>query len=376
MKGRPALTPGKPGLTTYRKLNNGQIEASCYLKLWSGKRVRVTARHKTKQGATQKLEQRVQTRLAFNASPVTPLTPQSSVTQLVDQYLEQHLKTKAAATAETYRHAVNKHIHPRIGQLQLQEITTPVIAAFLTGIPATSARHCKVILSGAVEQAIQYGVMDRNPVTAAALPVAAKKQRVNLDAAAVDKFRHAIAATGDKQLSALVEIALATGMRIGELLALRVADVDLAAQPATVTVSGHVRRVTGRGLVRFDGAKTAAGQRTIQINPAATAVLQEQLTRLEVDAVYQTAADAPLFPSAAGSFLDPRNVSRRIQAALDGTEFAGVTLHSIRRLVATSLANSQAGSWGAAGVLGHSDSGLTERVYVTKKAADASGLRL
>ena len=58
-------------------------------------------------------------------------------------------------------------------------------------------------------------------------------------------------------------ILIATGLRRGELLALRWSDYDETA--GTLTVCGKVVRVTGKGLVRDDETKTAAGRRTIAL---------------------------------------------------------------------------------------------------------------
>ena len=61
---------------------------------------------------------------------------------------------------------------------------------------------------------------------------------------------------------------LATGARIGEILALRWKDVDLAATVPTVTISGTVVRVTGQGMTIQDHPKSAAGRRRHVVRPA------------------------------------------------------------------------------------------------------------
>ncbi|MBE8526551.1 hypothetical protein ILP97_55380 [Amycolatopsis sp. H6(2020)] len=75
-----------------------------------------------------------------------------------------------------------------------------------------------------------------------------------------------------QDLAEVVVVALGTGARVGELLALRWADVDLGASPVTVTISGTVVR-TEAGLIRQGHAKTTAGFRTVSVPRFAADVL-------------------------------------------------------------------------------------------------------
>ena len=56
---------------------------------------------------------------------------------------------------------------------------------------------------------------------------------------------------------------IATGLRRSELLGLRWSDFDETA--GTLTVSGKLVRVAGKGLMRIDDTKTAAGRRTLPL---------------------------------------------------------------------------------------------------------------
>lgn len=376
MRGRPALKPGEHGIPTYRKTPNGQTEASCYLRLYNGKRVEVTARRKNKTAAAQALAENIELRLRNTGVPGTDLDAYSSVSQFVNRYFLKTVQDKAPATIEAYESVISRFIEPRLGSLKIVELTPTVADAFLKELPATTARHAKVVLAGAAKVALKHGIINRSPVEHAELPKAQKKPVAVLEAGKVDAFRQVIAACGDRQLVQLIEVALGTGLRAGELMALRVCDVDLSATPPTLHVAGHVRRVTGEGLKWFEGAKTKAGVRVIKINDRVAAVVQEQLTQLNVDGVYSTGPDAPLFPSAAGTFLDPMNVNKRFARAVKGSEFEPVRFHTIRHLVATEMANSVADIRSAASVLGHADSRVTDLVYAQRPAADASRLEL
>ncbi|WP_205208149.1 MULTISPECIES: hypothetical protein [unclassified Arthrobacter] len=67
----------------------------------------------------------------------------------------------------------------------------------------------------------------------------------------------------------VLDIFLATGARIGEVLAIRWKDVDLRVEPSTITISGTVVMEKGRGDYRQDHPKTRAGFRTMKVPPFA-----------------------------------------------------------------------------------------------------------
>jgi integrase len=74
-----------------------------------------------------------------------------------------------------------------------------------------------------------------------------------------------------------ITLLIATGLRRSELLCLRWADYDAAA--GTITVCGKVIRERGKGLVRIDETKTAAGHRTIPLPAFAIKVLEARRKR-------------------------------------------------------------------------------------------------
>ena len=160
----------------------------------------------------------------------------------------------------------------------------------------------------------------------------------------------------------VIDLLLATAVRIGEVLALRWQDVNLKPERPTVTISGTVVAVTGEGLVRQSMSKTAAGRRTVVLPRFAVDVL----LRRRVEAVGSNLHCA-VFPSTRGTGLAPRNVARlwravRTQAGLDH-----VTRHAFRRTVAT-LIDDELGTKRAAAQLRHASEAVKAAFYVQKPA--------
>lgn len=77
-------------------------------------------------------------------------------------------------------------------------------------------------------------------------------------------------------LAHIVDILLATGGRIGEVLALRWHDIDLDTTLARLTFAGTIVYVKGRGYHRQPWTKSDAGYRTLTLPRFAVHVLQQR----------------------------------------------------------------------------------------------------
>lgn len=74
----------------------------------------------------------------------------------------------------------------------------------------------------------------------------------------------------------IIDLLLATGCRIGAVLALRWTDIDLSATPPTVSISGTIKTETGKGTYRKAKPESDASKRTIALPPFAVAVLMRR----------------------------------------------------------------------------------------------------
>jgi integrase len=167
---------------------------------------------------------------------------------------------------------------------------------------------------------------------------------------------------GASDLLDVVDVMLATGLRISEVLALRWGDVDLGDQP-TLTVSGTLVYLKKKGLLRQPHTKTSSGFRILSLPAFAV----EVLLRRSVEAI-PTETNA-VFPSAKGTWKWPNNYRRTLRAALKEIEGDGqISPHVFRKSVAT-LIDAEATLEAAAAVLGHSGTAVTAKHYVKKATA-------
>lgn len=162
---------------------------------------------------------------------------------------------------------------------------------------------------------------------------------------------------------------LATGCRIGEILALRWQDLDLEAQPPTLTVRGTIKTEKGRSTYRKPTPKSDSSRRTLILPPFALEMLRHRRTASRANA-----RDA-VFATRNGTWHQLGNIERRWRQIRQDTGLEWVTPHTFRKTVATLVAE-EVDSDTAAQQLGHSSASVTKDFYIARPAlaADVSGV--
>ncbi|MFF2831919.1 tyrosine-type recombinase/integrase [Cellulosimicrobium cellulans] len=227
------------------------------------------------------------------------------------------------------------------------------------------AKQAKTVLSLAFGLAVRYEAISKNPLVGIDRLRKPERTTKALTVTEVEAIRSALRVwrrgsglpgpKPDGQLEAIVEVMLGTSARIGEVLAIRKRDVDVTTSPATVTISGTIVTPKGRPAYRQPNPKTVRSVRTVFVPSFAAEVLRARLVTL-VD----EDGDHLLFYSRNHTPLTPANIRRRLREALKSQGIEGVTPHSFRRTVATTIQRA-AGADLAAEVLGHTSSEINCR---------------
>ena len=164
-----------------------------------------------------------------------------------------------------------------------------------------------------------------------------------------------------RDLPDLVFFMLATGVRIGEALAVVWSQVDF--QAGTVQVTSTLVRVKGEGLLR-KGTKSQAGERTLPLPMSAVAMLQRRF-------MSGARLDQPVFPDVNGGFRDPANTRRRAPRGEGEEALAWITSHTFRKTAATILDEAALSARLVADQLRHSRPSMTQDVYMGRRAVDS-----
>lgn len=350
-RGRPATPLGSYGEIHVKELSTGRHQAETRLRLWNGDTVRLQARGKSKTAATNALKTKCAERLG--AADTEVLTISSPVSALMEHWLETKKKIRPQ-TRERYRNAIDNHIIPAFGNMRLNEVTPAFLNQWIHGKTHGVAANIRSVLNGAFTMATRYGLIPTNPM-AVIEPLTTETKDVR--ALAVDEiqpFREQIAKTKDELLIDVTDFCLATGLRAGEVLALRWEDVDLEYEPPIMRVTGTLAYSKEAGHIRQEEGKTSAAGRPIQLPAVAVEILERRHEKfgehLEM-----------VFPSGSGTYVWENNFNRLLREAR-GARFNWVTIHALRKTLGSMVAD-ELGPHKAADVLGHTDSRLTETVY-------------
>jgi integrase len=265
-------------------------------------------------------------------------------TETVGEYLEQSWLPGKEGRVETstfdqYTWAVRRHITPLLGAVRLRDLTAEVLDGWLlelvtadpvTGKPrlgATSTRLVRKVLSMALEEAVQRERIPRNPVILTQPPRAARP--AGQLGWTLEQARQFLAFVSEHRLGAAFHLALVTGLRRGELLALRWGDIDLEHLQLTVT---RQLAVEG-GRPRLKQLKTEASQRIVTFGTGVGAVLAEHQRRQDAERIFVGDGwedNDLVFCTAMGGLIDPNNFSRLMDGLVAQSGVPRITPKGLR----------------------------------------------
>lgn len=355
-RGRPATPLGTWGEIHVKELASGKLEASTRLRLWNGETVRLRARGKSATAARNNLKARCTERLG--TTDTQDLTTTSTVGQLLEFWLDGKTDIRPQSR-DRYRRIIDLHLEPAFGKLRIREVSPALLDAWLRGQTSGVAATSRTVLSGAFSMAARFGLVVSNPMLAVEPVNRPRKEVRALTRDEIPRFRAAIAKSENETLIDVVDVALATGLRAGELLALRWEDLHLDEASPRLEVSGTLVYSKELGHRRQEEGKTSQARRPVQLSESCATTLRRRREK------YGTLP--MVFPSGAGSYVWENNFNRWLRE-WRGEEFKWVTIHSLRKTLG-SLVYEELGPHRAAEVLGHSNSTLTETVYVQRNSA-------
>src|SRR5947209_1236880 len=157
--------------------------------------------------------------------------PQQTVAEFLNNWLENSQKQSVRPrTYERYEEVVRLHIVPVLGHHRMQKLSAQHVQAFYTkklneGLAATTVGVFHIVLHKAFDTAMKWGLVPRNVCDLVSPPRAKKFEMKPLT---MEQTQQLLAAARGHPQEALFILALATGMRRGELLALKWQDINFA----------------------------------------------------------------------------------------------------------------------------------------------------
>jgi integrase len=264
-----------------------------------------------------------------------------------------------------YQQYLNCQVQPHIGAVRLQHLRPAHLIKWYADLravglaPATISAARSFLFHG-VERALAAEVVSRN-VVRAAKPPPAPREPITVPKA--DQIAALQAALAGHWLEPLATLALQTGARRNEILALRWSDLNLVAGIMSITRS--MERTPG--VLRFKAPKTRSSFRTLSLSADAVAMLKahriRQLEERLAHGLGRPGDDALIFTRPDGSPMMDNELSRQWKIFLEAHGLPPIRFHSLRHLHASALLGANIPVTMIAKRLGHASARTTLGVY-------------
>lgn len=238
------------------------------------------------------------------------------------------LNTLKPNTQKHYTAMYRKHVQQVLGKFGLNELSRVQVQQLVSlkqqqGYSTQTLAHVRTLLSKIFSVAMSWGWVSENPARGVKLPPMERRRTPKvLTIEEIHKLTEALV----EPARTLVQLGLRTGLRIGELIGLRVEDIDLARSLV------HVRRSVSRGTETTP--KTQASERAIPLAEPTVQLLRDYVSKRRVESVW-------LFPTSIGTFQNDRTLFlRKVQPVCRKLGIEGFTWHAMRHTFSTYNGNS------------------------------------
>ena len=282
-------------------------------------------------------------------------------------------------TVAGYKYALDRWVLPHVGRYQLRQLHVGHIEKMQTslldaGLSVSTVRVARRVLSSALSHAVTSRHIPHNPVKDIRTPRHPDGQRPMLEPFTEEQARQLLAVCRDHPdtaVAAFVPIGLMLGMRRGEILGLRLEDIDWEEGHLSINqaLNQNYLPAAGGGWMTELGTstpKTRHSRRDLSMPPSVrSVVLRLQATR---GTQRQMAGDdweetGLLFCSKNGKPMWPSNLTKRYQRLLGDAAVPQLSIHALRHTFSTICLLNEIPVEQVQTALGHSSIRTTKDMY-------------
>ena len=324
--------------------------------LWAGQ-VTIQGKKVRKYHKTMKEARNwVQGTLAQVDGGLTLSGAQATLADYLNEWLVVHSTSVRPKTADQYRQICNQHIIPDLGMIKMKDLQPRQIQALYSkkmqnGISARTVILIHAVIRRALNQAVKMGVIGRNPAMAVTRP---KFHRKEMKTLSDNQVRTLLSIAEGNRFEAVFWLAVTTGLRLGELMGLKWADLDWVNR--RLRIQRQLQRLQG-GLA-FSEPKTAAGRRVVVLGGATLDKLRKHLQLQSVERQFAGSSwkeNDMMFPSTIGTPMDPSNLYHIFKDLLKLANLPDIRFHDLRHTAATLMLQQNVHPKIVQSRLGHSD---------------------
>ena len=290
----------------------------------------------------------------------------TTVQEYLENWLENvHKPVIRLGTYLNYRKQLNNYLIPGLGKIKLHKLTPQQVSAFYSqkindGLAPKTVNNIHGALHKALDNAVKWNILPRNVCDAVTPPRVPRKEQTVLNK---QQARILLEEVKAHRLEALLTLAVITGIREGELLALRWQDIDI--EDCSLQIKRSVVYLKGYGYVESE-PKTAKGRRMIKLPTFVIDVLihhraQQEEQRREAGRAW---IDKNLvFTNAQGDFYSASTLRKVFKRFLVSIDLPHMRFHDLRHSAATILLAMKVHPKVVQEILGHSQISVTLDIY-------------
>jgi integrase len=284
-----------------------------------------------------------------------------TLNEYLDRWLETAVKPRVRQkTWQDYDGILRRYIRPGLGDRVLvsmrpMDIQTTYHGMVERGLSARTVRYTHAVLRSALRQALQWRLLLENPVDGVKIPQQLRGEMRSLTVEQAQAFLRAALAT---RHGPVLAVALTTGMRPSEYLALKWQDLDWTRQTASVVRS--VRRLDGRWC--FSDTKRSRSRRPIRLQSWIVALLRDLQTKASAQDLCPEAHDL-VFSTQLGQPINADHLARQFRSILDAAGVPRIRLYDLRHSAATIALAAGVSPKVVSEQLGHASTAFTLDTY-------------
>lgn len=292
--------------------------------------------------------------------------PNVTLQEYLENWLENiHKPTIRLSTYLNYRKQLNNYLVPGLGAIKLQKLTPQQVQTFYTrkineGLSPKSVNNIHGVLHKALDNAVKWNILPRNVCDAVTPPRVPRKELNYLSA---EQAKILLKEVKEHRLEALLTLAITTGLRRGELLALRWQDIDFTDN--SLQVKRAVSYFKAYGYVESE-PKTARSRRTIMLPDFVITILtqhREHQAEQQRNAGDVWVTKGLVFTNAWGDYYSPSTMLKVFKRFLISIDMPQMRFHDLRHSAATILLAMKVHPKIVQEILGHSQITTTMDIY-------------
>ncbi len=296
------------------------------------------------------------------AQGISGVTDRTTLGDYLDEWLRRKARSARPITVTNYAWLINHTITgtPLAGTM-LSKVTPGQVQRWIDGVPrAATARKARTVLNIALNEAARLGHIVLNPVARTTAPTHVPHQG---KAWTVDEVHRFLAVAGGDIYAPYWHLACYLGMRPSEIAGLKWESVDLDA--GTMRVERARPTVCGKTF-ESEQTKSPSGTRTLYLSESLVQRLRahrahQQTMRSLIGTAWP---DSGLVcTTEVGTPIDHRNTQRRFQHLFRQAGLPRIRVYDLRHTATSLMIDAGADIKAASEALGHSDPGITMKVY-------------